>query len=224
MMVVASVESYRTWIDQNLEEPERRRLASRALDAFERLEIAASIATGELRPILDAVKCHYVRVWEIGADLLNRLAFNHQAAQEALIALLHEKKASVRFQSIALLGWSSVPTSLASCLIRLGLCDKSYEVRGRVAEAAYQLGLVEVIPDLEGSLVTEKHSVARYCMEFAVALLRDGYLLQRDRGKLTNVWVKRERERGYCTSVPITDDDLNAGRLASIIAGAKSRP
>ena len=113
---------------------------------------------------------------------------------------------------------------LTGSLIRLGLRDKSHQVRGKAAEAACRLGLTDLIRELEASLKEEKHPIARQSLELAVALLRDGYLLQRTGGKLTNVWVKRERDRGYCISVPITDDDLRNGRLSAIIAGAKAMP
>jgi hypothetical protein len=216
------VGSYRTWIDEYLVEPQKRKLALGALDAFERLENATSISNSEIVPILEAAECRFVRVWEIGAHLLSKLAAKHSAAQEALLIMLRNRKAEVRFQSIALLGGSSIPPSFAAHLIRLALRDKSYQVRGKVAEAACQLGLTEMLPDLQESLDAEKHPIARQALEFAVALLRDGYLLQRHGGKLTNVWVRREREHGYAISVPITDDDLKAGKLDSIIADAKA--
>lgn len=106
----------------------------------------------------------------------------------------------------------------------MGLRDRSNEVRGKVAEAACQLGLTNLIEELEAAVRVEKHANARQAMEFAIALLRDGYLLQKTDGKLTNIWVKRERDQGYCISVPICDDDLIGGKLDAIIAMAKTRP
>jgi len=225
MAFTVSTASYRTWIEEYLEEPHKRKLALGALDAFERLENAASISADDLVPIVEAASCHFVRVWEIGADLLNRLAVHHQAAQDAIRNMLGDRKAEVRFHAIvALLGWSELPAAFTGSLIRLGLRDKSHQVRGKAAEAACRLGLTGLIRELEASLKDEKHPIARQSLELAVALLRDGYLLQRTGGKLTNVWVKRERGRGWCISVPITDDDLRRGRLSAIIAGAKAMP
>jgi HEAT repeat protein len=196
MTVLASIASYRTWIDEYLEEPHKRRLALEALDAFERLENATRVSANQIVPILDAAKCRFVRVWEIGADSLNRLAVRHPSAQDALGIMLRDRNADVRFQAIALLGISSLPQSFAESLVRIGLNDKSYQVRGKVAEAACQLGLRALVPQLKESLNVEKHAIARQSLEFAIALLRDGFLLQRTDGKLTNVWVKRERGRG----------------------------
>src|SRR6516225_9712128 len=88
MAFTVSTASYRTWIEEYLEEPHKRKLALGALDAFERLENAASISADDLVPIVEAASCHFVRVWEIGADLLNRLAVHHQAAQDAIRNML----------------------------------------------------------------------------------------------------------------------------------------
>jgi HEAT repeat protein len=195
-----------------------------ALDAFERIENAASISADEIAPIVDAARCRFVRVWEIGADLLNRLAVRHEKARNAIVKMLRDRKAEVRFQAIALLGLSRLPASFAASLIQMGLHDRSHQVRGKVAEAACQFALTDLIADLEASLIAERHAIARQSLEFAVALLRDGYLLQRTGGKLTNVWVRRERNRGWCISVPITDDDLRTGKLDTIIARAKAMP
>jgi hypothetical protein len=224
MLVTVSTACYRTWLNEYLGEPQMRQLASEALDAFERIEDAASISADEIVPIVDAASCRFVRVWEIGADLLKRLAVRHQAAQNAISRMLHDRNAGIRFQAVALLGLSRLPRPFAASLIRLGLRDRSHQVRGKVAEAACQLGLTELIAELEASLTEEKHPIARQSLEFAVALLRDGYLLQRTRGKLTNIWVRRERNRGWCISVPITDDDLHSGKLETIIASAKAMP
>jgi hypothetical protein len=224
MLVVVSTTSYRTWIDEYLDEPQKRQLALEALDAFERIENAASISIDEIAPIVDAASCRFVRVWEIGADLLNRLAVRHEEARNAIIRMLRNRKAAVRFQAIALLGLSKLPGPFAASLIQLGLCDRSHQVRGKVAEAACQLGLTHLIADLEASLATETHAIALQSLEFAVALLRDGYFLQRTGDKLTNVWVRREGNRGWCISVPITDDDLRSGKLDDIIAKAKAMP
>lgn len=223
MTFIVSIASYRTWVDEYLAEPPKRRLATEALDAFERVENATKVSANQIVPILDAAKCRFVRVWEIGADLLNRLAVRHPAAQDALGIMLCDRKSEVRFQAIALLGISSLPELFVQGLIRIGLNDKSYQVRGKVAEAACQLGLKSLLPELQESLEVEKHATARHSLEFAVALLRDGFLLQRTDGKVTNVWVKRDRGSGWYISVPITDDDLRSGRLAAIITDAKSR-
>ena len=224
MLVTVSTASYRTWIDEYLDDPKKRRLAIEAVDAFERGENAESISADEIAPVVDAASCDFVRVWEIGVDLLNRLAARHQEARNAIVKMLGDRKAGVRFQAVAMLGLSAFPRPFAVSLIQLGLRDRSYQVRGKVAEAACQLNLTELVGELEALQTAEKHAVARQSMEFAVALLREGYLLQSTGGKLSNIWVKREVNRGWCISVPITDDDLRAGRLESIIAKAKAMP
>jgi hypothetical protein len=224
MLVTVSAASYRTWIDEYLDEPQKRLLASEALDAFDRIENAGTFSGEELDPIVDAASCRFVRVWEMGADLLNRLAFRHEEARNAILKMLRDRKAAVRFQAIALLGHSKLPGRFAASLIQLGLRDKSHQVRGKVAEAACQLGLTDLVDELEASLAKEANAVAKQSLEFAVALLRHGYLLQRTAGKLTNIWVRRGGDRGWCISVPITDDDLRAGKLDTIIARAKAMP
>ena len=195
MLVTVSTASYRTWIDEYLDDPKKRRLAIEAIEAFERSENAETISADEIAPIVDAASCEFVRVWEIGVDLLNRLAARHQEARNAIVKMLGDRKADVRFHAVAMLGLCAFPSPFAVSLIRLGLRDRSYHVRGKVAEAACQLGLTELIGELEALQTAEKHAVARQSMEFAVALLREGYLLQSTGGKLSNIWVKLDLDQ-----------------------------
>jgi hypothetical protein len=214
--------SYRTWIDEYLEEPDKRRLALAALDAFDRIENAAMISEDDLAPIIEASSCRFVRVWEIGVDLLYRLARQNEVARNGILKMFRDRKAAIRFQAIVMLGWANLSPPFTKSLIRLGLRDKSHQVRSKLAEVACRHGFADLIPDLEASLATETHSGARESLEFCLALLRDGYLLQRIGGKLTGLWVKGERNLGWCISVPITEDDLRAGKLDEIIASARS--
>jgi HEAT repeat protein len=224
-MVMFSTATYRTWIREHLAEPKKQRLAIRALDAYDRIENADGIAASDIILIVHAASCPFVRVWEIGVELLNRLGVRHEEARNAILNMLRDRKAAVRFQAIAMLGLSELPHPFAASLIQLGLCDRSYQVRGTAAEAACQLGFAELIADLEASLTTEQHAVARQSLEVAVALLRDGYLVQRNRGKFTNVWVREEGGgRGWIVYVPLTKEDLRAGKLDSIIARGKAVP
>jgi len=223
MLARPSVVLYRASVDQDFKEREKRDLVCNALDAFDRLTLHAPNSERELAQILRAFKCRFIRVWEIAADLLSRLAAKYEVAQQAFVTLLCDQKAEIRRRVLTPVAIGCVSKEFAARLIRLGLRDRSYEVRGFAAEAACEFELTGLVPELQAALIVEKHPRARQCLEFAVALLRDGYFLQRDNAKLTNVWVKRARGRGDI-SVPITDDDLNTGRLEAILEYARSRP
>lgn len=113
MKFVSSTASYRTWVEEYLEGANKRGLALQALDSFDRIENATNICAEELVPIINAARCPFVRVWEIGVDLLNRLAVSHQPARDAIYNMISDRKAAVRYQAIACLGLSDLPSAFA---------------------------------------------------------------------------------------------------------------
>jgi hypothetical protein len=221
MRAVDQVELYRESAGE-LKEPKKRSLVLHALTAFERLEQATAPSHGDLSAIVEAASCRYLRVWEIGAHLLHILAGRHQAAQVALRTMFASRKATLRFRVIVFLRFSSAPESFAKELIQLALCDRSHEIREAGADMAGWLGLTELLPALRQSLAIEKYRAARDCLSFTVAMLQDGYLLRREEGKPTILYVNLKQEGYYWMSFPIKDSDVMKQGLESIIEEARS--
>jgi hypothetical protein len=134
--------------------------------------------------------------------------------------MLDSRKASVRFQAIALLGISHVPKPIAAELIRKALRDKAHKVRAEAAAVAERLGLAELLPELLQALRVEGHALAKKLLEFHIALLRDGYVLEceHDQPILT---VKLAPGIGWWRSFPVTRKDITDGKLKAIVADAK---
>jgi hypothetical protein len=132
------------------------------------------------------------------------------------------KKVTERFRIMAMLGylWEStrLSRSFIDELIRSALQDKGNRVREKAAEAADRLQMKELIPELETSLRRERHRNAKEALRFHLAMLRDGYLIEYEKGKpVLTVRGRRGWGRPY-----ITQDDIDQGKLASIIADTQS--
>ncbi len=215
--MTVSVGEYRKWVSKYLKEPEKRRLANDALDAFERLEKTQNISAEEIRPIVAAAKCRFRQVWDIAADLLTLLSNKHSSAQDAMREMLQSKKVGERFQVIAALN-SRVPKSLALELIRKALKDTGNRVREKAAERADDLKFLQLLPELEQALSVEKHPNAKSALEFNISMLRDGYLVE-DHKKYITVTVRMRR--GTSSQI-ISQEDIDRGRVPSIIADMRA--
>ena len=133
--------------------------------------------------------------------------------------LLNSTKANERFSIVTALK-SCVPKSLLREMIRQALNDKSARVREMAASRADSLELEELVPDLQSRLALEEHPRVKKTLEFSVAMLRDGYFFRWRADGTPTVTIRTKR--GW--EIPrITERDIEAGRLKSIIARAKAK-
>jgi len=208
--------SYRTWV-QGLP-PAQRNPAKSAIDKFCQLQSKRSVSESDLSLLVSAVRNRFAPVWEVGTDLLFRLARKHAAARDAIRSLMCSTKVTDRFHVIAMLGHLSesvaFPKRFSMELIRTALRDKGNRVREKGAQAAERLCLTELVPDLEACLKTECNESPKWAMQHHLLLLRDGYYLEYINGspELTI------RTKDGFTSVSISKDDIRGGKLPSIVA------
>jgi hypothetical protein len=210
-----TTDQHRDWIHSAEPDAAKRRLALEALDAFDRSANAGKLAPADLAAITEAACSRHRRVWDIGTDMLMRVACKWCEGQAATRQILNSAPANARFQITAAIT-GDLPQPFATEIIRLALHDKSARVRDKAAEACGRLKLKELLPDLERRLTVERDTTVRESLEFFIAMLREGYLLKY-RGREPILWV--QTPGGYC-SPALTQADIDGGRLPELIAKA----
>jgi hypothetical protein len=213
------VTRYREWVERNIAEPNKRELLNRAIDAYAQASDAGRVTAAPVEPLVVAAKSRFTRVWESAMELLVRLTPKHPVVRDAMREMLNSNKVNERFNVVAGLK-ACVPKSLPIELIRRALNDKGSRVRGKAAEAADRLFLSELLPDLESTLASEGNPSAKENMEFHVAMLRDGYILRREEDGRPRLAVRIKR--GWAMP-PITQKDIDEGKLNIIVARTKAR-
>src|SRR5689334_5874037 len=88
---------HRDWILSAEPEAAKRRLAFAALDAFDRAAEAGKLRPDDLAAIREAACSRYSRVWDIGTDMLMRIACRWGEGQAAVRQILNSAPANARF-------------------------------------------------------------------------------------------------------------------------------
>jgi len=137
-----TTDQYRDWLTRCVREPEKRRLALAALDAFDRVSGLGKVHPDDLAAITEAACSRYKPVSVIGTDLLMRVAGKYPEGQEAIRRILESGPATARFQvTDAITG--DLPRAFAKAIIRMALRDRGSRVRDQGALACGRLGLKE---------------------------------------------------------------------------------
>jgi hypothetical protein len=184
----------------------------KALDEFKRSLHVRTVSAAQLRPILAKARSRFLDDWWTAMDLLTALAAKNAAVQDALLALSNSKKVHHRFALVACLS-PQVPKSLAKNIVRKALDDRASTVRQKAAEAADRLGLEELTADMEQRLAREADPKTKWALQFHVAMLRDGYFLERKEGE-PRLTVRTNS--GYWDA-HVTPQDIERGRVPSIV-------
>jgi hypothetical protein len=204
---------HRDWILSAEPDAAKRRLALAALDAFDRSADSGRLTPPDLATITEAACSRHSRVWNIGTDMLMRVACKWREGQAAIRQILSSAPANARFQVTAAIT-GDLPKPFAKEIICLALHDKAPRVRDKAAEACGRLKLKELLPDLDARLAFEKNTTVRESLEFFIAMLREGYLVKY-RGSEPVLWV--QTPEGYC-SPALTQKELDEGSLPELIA------
>ncbi len=215
------VSEYREWIEKRNDPEDRKQVARAVLDAYEELTDRTTIEEHELEPIVAAATSPYLVAWDIGTTFLVRLAKKNSTAQEAIRNIaFHARKVNARFQIVATLR-PGLPEKLCVEIVKRALHDKGNRVREKAVFAADRLHLKQLLPDLEARLGCEEHPNVRWHLKYHIAMLRDGYLLERD--EKGNPMLTVRTKNGWA-SPPITQQDLDDGRLQDIVKQVQSNP
>jgi len=214
-MASISTRDIRAWVDQRVREPQKRRLLLAALNAFDRLRRVRRISALDLSPIETAAKCPFKAVWIIGTDLIMRLAAKDRVAKDAVRRIMSSKKVEERFQITAALT-CILPKAFSKEIIRIALKDKGKRVREKAVEACDRLRLKEMLPELDARLAVEHNPDVKRQLQFSIAMLREGYLLEPEEPCLIVT-----TPIGFCCPV-VTKKDITEERLSALISGVKS--
>ena len=124
------IEEYRTWFRLRVTDPEPKQIAATALDAYERTVTVSvgAVAADNLASVMVAATNRSRAVWDLGVDLLLRLAVQFVDAQEAVRNLMCSRKFDHRLRVIASLR-PGPSFELLTELILLGLDDPRFRVR-----------------------------------------------------------------------------------------------
>jgi len=219
-----SISIYRGWVNAQNDPPDRKQIAHEALDTYEKLVGHDAIERHELGPIVIAAMCPYRVAYDIGTEMLVRLASSNVTAQDVIREIVfNSHKVSERFRIIANLS-HGLSREYTVELIRKALNDKGNRVREKAAEVADSLELKELLPDLDKRLLSENHPSAKRAIEFHAAMLRDGYVLKQnvDGSFALTVRKKNGWNNGW-SGKTIKKEDIENGKLQFLIEKIQSQ-
>jgi len=156
---------YRDWINSRKVPSDRKQLANEALNTFEILSARKTIEPFDLEPIIQAAKSPYLVAFDIGTEMLVRLAVNNLTAQSVIREIvLGARKENERFRMIAALN-NDLPREFTIELLRKALYDKGKRVREKAAAMADTLELKELLPEIDKCLHSEPHPITKKGIE-----------------------------------------------------------
>jgi len=212
---------YRDWINSRKVPSDRKQLANEALNTFEILSARKTIEPFDLEPIIQAAKSPYLVAFDIGTEMLVRLAVNNLTAQSVIREIiLGARKENERFRMIAALN-NDLPREFTIELLRKALYDKGKRVREKAAAMADTLELKELLPEIDKCLHSESHPITKKGIELHAAMLRDGYLLKKIEDGNYSLTVRINN--GWRVQI-VKKAEIENGKLYQIIADARSQP
>jgi hypothetical protein len=215
-----NVQETRYWVQSHPRiTDEQRRLIFAALDSFELLVGTPTVSPEDLAAIMEAARCPWVAVGDIGGRALAELAGRHQAAQDAFRVMIASRKSSERLQAVDHLS-ARMPTSLNQEILRRGINDRSKSVRLCAARKCDRLHLREMLPELEQRVEVEPAPELKQRLEFHIAMIRDGYLIERKEDGEIQLCV---RKRNGWSWQEISQEDIDNGRVLSLVAEEQAK-
>lgn len=173
---LVSPDSFAQWLETRNEPNGLKDEARAAINAFR--EFLSEPNSLSLETLYTAA-CHSrFLVWEVGLPLLARLAEQSAEARLMVDKMTFEAKAEVRRRSVQYISDRYSKSFCIAMLTRL-LSDRSAKVRDFAACRVCCLNLREMLPGLEITLRSEPDPAARYGMDFAFHMIRDGYFFDK---------------------------------------------
>jgi len=156
-----------------------------ALRAYDEIRARGDVADTTLAPVVAAASDRSVLTRDCVTGLLALLAGSYPLARNAIREMSCSPKWHVRFASLLTL--DCAPKGFSCDVVRRLLSDKSVRVREMAAAKALRCDLRELIADLEAAALSEANALVVRGLQFSVAMLRDGYLVQP--GEKSGFWV-----------------------------------
>jgi hypothetical protein len=177
-MGMSLAEHYREWLQRLPHMPaDRMAMALAAVDAFAACERKRRITPADLTPLVVAASSHYTPVCGTGCNLLVQLATRHPAAQQCLVQLARDKKATARLNVVIHLH-PTLPERVRLEIVEVALNDRSAKVRRLGVERAERFQFTRFLARLEAMQQTETNESVRHALARHIPILRDGFLLE----------------------------------------------
>ena len=112
---------------------------------------AVKSSADQLQAIVRAVSHPSTRIWENCCDLLAAASERWQAAAEAILEMLHKRRAHVRFNAICSLS-EKTPAAVIEKALKAGLGGRNSHSRWKAADTASSLNQRQLIPDVAAGL------------------------------------------------------------------------
>jgi hypothetical protein len=194
-------------------DPVREKIILAAADAYDAAAASGNMTEEHLRTIVQAVSHPSTRIWESCCSLLAAASERWQIAAEAIITMLRERRAHIRFSAICSLG-EKTPAAVIDKVLKAGLVDRSARVRWKAADMACSLDQRQLIPDVAAAVSRERNASAKDTIDFALHFLRDGFLVRRqDNG---SYWVSVRLSRGG-TGTEISEREFAEKGIEAIV-------
>jgi hypothetical protein len=125
---------------------------------------------------MEAARSPYFVAWDIGLELLCRLAARHQAARDAMSNLMNSARSPVRSRILGAVH-DRLPKQFCIDLVNRGLADRSKRVRGAAADCCRRFILREMLDALSQVASRETDAGVKFELEYAMGLIRDEYFV-----------------------------------------------
>ena len=207
----------RDFISMNVKGKKRRASLLSAYDCFFEVARRASCSVADLSPIANLSQSLLRGDREGGVLLLLALAMHHSSARELVVGLLDSPKAEIRFTVISFFGFYHLPYPEGFVLnvVDKGLQDVSSKVRRFASQAASSyFEIKDSVPLLMRRLENETNEKVRYGLEYDLAIIRDGYRIEKQSDGRYSVSVKTKRGIEF---LELKKRDLGPKRLKQII-------
>ena len=215
-------EEFADWLKLVLKRhPDVKRPLLAAIDAYESCRKRKTITREMLAPIVSAALSNRAALWGSSTDFLAELTWKHRAAREAVQEMAASRDGKARFNAVLSVG-RGAPRGFRVAVLRPLIADRSSEVRWRAAESAVWVhDLPELLPDLERALASETNRKAKQTIDWAVRIMRDGYIAEREPD---GQWRLTYRgEEGECATFWVDAADVARHGIPAVIARKRRR-
>jgi len=219
---MSQLEAHWDWINHTLKPryPELVDPYCAALIGYDQISETGKIEGRTLEYVVNAAKSQRAWLFELGMNLLGKLAMHHEEARQAIQLMFADKKADIRVNSLMCLH-KSLPTTLTTTLLSKGLADRSVRVRRISIYQAWGLNLSELIPVIEKQVQLERNLGAKAIIELHLALLRDGYALLLDAHNSGNYWLWVATPNGGMRGRSVSQTEIDRRGIQAIVGAKK---
>ena len=206
--------------------PDRKQCAREVIDAYVIcVTHSDQLPAVSLARIAEAAGSSYRMVAGAGCESLARLARTIEPARDVFRTMSRSSIVAARFNAVSYLEWA-LPELLRREIVTTALCDRSFRVRIRAIEKAFDFRFRDILPTLNAMLQTETHPRVIRTLKLHVPLFQDGYLLEETSGgyQLTFSTMPGSLTGGFLHVRERPDEETIRGRIAEGLARDMTLP